>query len=58
MARMLGTFSRPRCPACRREAGPDCPDSSRAKKAQRAREKRQWRREAVRDLPPQPDEET
>ncbi|WP_406122878.1 hypothetical protein OHQ89_12195 [Streptomyces canus] len=49
MARMLGTFSRPRCPSCRREAGPDCPDSSRAKKAQRAREKRAWRRTLARD---------
>ena len=57
MARMLGTFSRPRCPACRRAAGPDCSDSSRSKKAQRAREKRQWRRDAVRDLGPSRTEE-
>lgn len=48
MARMLGTFSQPRCPACRRAAGPDCADSSRSKKAQRAREKREWRREVER----------
>jgi hypothetical protein len=46
MARMLGTFAQSRCPSCRRAAGVDCGDSSRTKKAQRAREKREWRREA------------
>lgn len=47
MARMLGTFARSWCPSCRRPAGVDCGDSSRTKKAQRAREKRAWRREAL-----------
>lgn len=42
---MLGTWSRPWCPHCRAPAGLDCPDKSRGKKAQRALEKRQWRRE-------------
>lgn len=46
MARMLGTFDRPRCPACRAASGPDCVAKRRAKKAQRALEKRQWRQEA------------
>jgi hypothetical protein len=46
MARMLGAFARPWCPYCRRPAGVDCGDSSMTKKAGRAREKREWRREA------------
>jgi hypothetical protein len=46
MARMLGTFDHPRCPYCRTAPGPDCATKQRAKKAQRALEKRQWRREA------------
>lgn len=50
MARMLGTFARPWCPSCRGPAGVDCPDSSRSKKAQRAAEKRQWKREARREI--------
>lgn len=45
MARMLGTFSRPRCPQCRTGWGPDCADKSRGRKAQRALEKRAWRRD-------------
>ena len=47
MARMLGAFSRPCCPQCRTGWGPDCADKSRSKRAQRALEKRQWRREAL-----------
>ena len=46
MARMLGSFSRPWCPHCRTGWGQDCPSMSRSKGAQRALEKRQWRREA------------
>jgi len=52
MARMLGTFDRPRCPHCRAAPGPDCAAKQRAKKAQRAYEDRQWRREIITDLPP------
>ena len=51
MARMLGTWSCPWCPVCKGRAGPDCPDSSIGKKARRAQEKRQWRREAQGQLP-------
>ncbi len=46
MARMLGTCQRSWCPACRTGCGLDCPDVSRSKGAERAAEKRQWRREA------------
>jgi len=46
VARMLGTWSRPWCPHCHAPPGPDCPSRDRSKKAQRAREKRGWRREA------------
>jgi len=49
---MLGTFDRPRCPHCRAAPGPDCAAKQRAKKAQRAYEDRQWRREIITDLPP------
>jgi len=45
---MLGRVHPSFCPACRRgPAGPDCPDSGVAKRVQRAREKREWRREIV-----------
>jgi ribosomal protein L44E len=44
---MLGTCRRPWCPYCRRPAEIDCPDVSRDKKSERAREKRAWRREAA-----------
>lgn len=50
MARMLGTWSRPWCPHCHATGGPDCPDTSRSKKSQRAREKRQWSRDAAAQL--------
>lgn len=46
MARMLGTCQRPWCPYCRAPAGLDCADSSCGKRSARAREKREWRREA------------
>lgn len=46
MARMLGTWAKPWCPVCKGPAGPDCPDVSRSKNSQRAREKRQWKTEA------------
>lgn len=47
MARMLGSFTRPWCPYCRNShgIGPDCPDVSPSKRAQKTREKRQWRQE-------------
>lgn len=46
MARMLGAWSRSRCPRCKGPAGPDCPDTSKSKKSGRAREKHQWRTDA------------
>lgn len=46
MARMLGVCQRDWCPQCRRPPGIDCPSASRDKRAERARENRQWRREA------------
>lgn len=46
MARMLGRVHPSFCPACRHSpAGIDCPDAGVDRKTQRAREKRQWRRE-------------
>lgn len=46
MARMLSRMHPSFCPACRRgPAGLDCPDDGVDKRTQRAREKRQWRRE-------------
>lgn len=42
MARMLGKFSRPYCRRCACESGPDCPDYSRSKRSQKAKEKRDW----------------
>jgi hypothetical protein len=50
MARMLGTFGRPRCPNCRAASGPDCADASRGKSGQRQYEERQWRREVEQDV--------
>lgn len=50
MARMLGTFGRPRCPRCRTASGPDCADASRGKRGQRQYEERQWRREVEQDV--------
>jgi len=47
MARMLSRVHPSFCPSCRcSPAGRDCPDDGVDKKTQRAREKRQWRRDA------------
>lgn len=57
MARMLSRMHPSFCPYCRGgPAGPDCPDDAVGKKTQRAREKRQWRRQAARELDPPEDE--
>lgn len=45
MVRMLGTWSKPWCPACKLPAGPDCPDVSVTKKVRRAQEKQEFKRE-------------
>ena len=50
MARMLGTFGRPRCPRCRTASGPDCADASRGKGGQRKAEERHWRRDWNQDV--------
>jgi len=50
MARMYGTYARPRCPSCRAASGPDCADASRGKGAQRKYEERQWRRDWADDI--------
>lgn len=48
MARMLGYCQRAWCPYCRNKGfGRDCPDASRSKRAARAAEKREWRRETT-----------
>jgi len=48
VARMLSRVHPSFCPVCRwGPAGLDCPDSGVGKRAQRAREKRAWRREAA-----------
>jgi hypothetical protein len=52
MPRMLGVCQRPWCPYCRGPAGLDCADASRSKRAERAREKRAWRREEVEHVLP------
>lgn len=52
MARMLGVCQRPWCPSCRRPAGVDCCVVARSKKAERAREKSLWRREAMAEVKP------
>lgn len=44
--RLLGRYTQPRCPACRRTPGIDCVDSSPSKRTRRNHEERQWRREA------------
>lgn len=51
MARMYGTYARPRCPSCRRDFGPDCAEgATRGKGAQRRLEDRQWRRDWAADV--------
>lgn len=47
---MLGTCQRAWCPYCHTPAGPDCPSTSRAKRAERARERRAWRRDWADEL--------
>lgn len=50
MARMLARVHPSFCPVCRRPPGVDCPDAGVDGRTQRVREKREWRREARREI--------